>query len=849
MEVIVSHGGAGFDGLAALVACSKLQPQAAPVLVGPQSSALRKFLKEYSRHLPLKGPEFFAQQPIAKLHLLTSGEPLTELATKAAAVVTYDCSSSGQAVGALTTLMVGQLQTQALAVSAFEASLFLLGIYTATQGFTAPDVTPRDLAAAAWASEREGRLSALAHYLETPFAPGQQQLLNALLSDVCLENINGRSILVATAGMASLGGGLNRLIEELAELGGADIVIGIFHLPGQVHLLARSRRRELNVARLLAPLGVKGQSRLAALTTGELAPETLKTKALALLRQRLPRAVTAGDVMSTPVRTLAETASIAEANSLLLRYGHGGIPISGDGQRLSGMLSRRDVDKAMRHGLSQGLVRDYMSRNVVAVDALLPIEDVARVFVHNDIGRAPVEVGGRLAGIITRSDLLRGLHRGIKTIGLHPQFGDEDYRLAKPGPNVAALIRSRLSQRVQGLLMLLGQIGLQQGFQVYAVGGFVRDLLLHLPTTDLDVAVEGDALEFAQKTVAVAGGSLAVHPDLGTATLTLADGYRIDLATARLEYYRFPAAKPEVEQTTIKHDLYRRDFTINTMAVALNADKFGDFLDFFGGYSDLRAGLIRVLYNLSFVEDPTRIIRAIRFAGRYGFRLEAGTQALLARAVDDEMLAKAGPGLAKEVRLLFRAENVPALLRLAAEWAVLPKLFSGLEWNEELAGQLAVAARFSARQIGRGWLIYPLLVLAASQGVGLPAQLGLTDKEGEAVLQIRAALAPLAAAIKEGDSAVALYDALQAQPELASYALLAYYWRDTALHAKVLFYLEQLAGLKIAVGGKDLIKLGVKPGPEIGRLLRAVHRAKLQNPELTPAEQLALAERLHREGE
>lgn len=871
MEVIVSHIGTDFDALAAMVACSKLHPQAVMVLAGSQRPGVRQFIAGYKDFLPLHRAEQLDLGKISKLYIVDANSRrllgnLAWLCDKADAIVTYDhhppYDQDGpgirQQVGAVTTILVEQLREKNLPVSPFEATLFLLGIYEDTYSLTSVATTPRDMLAAAWLLAQGGRLSQISEHINIRLAHEQRDLLAALLGEARIEIVNQRSVLIMTASLEQFVSGLGLLTQRLAELETCDLAVSIVKMENQVHLVARSQHHELNLLELFAPLKVKGNAGAISMTFYNLSPSALYARVVELLRRRLPKGQVAGDIMSAPVKTILEDAPIAEAHRLLLRYGHTGIPVLNMLDAVSGIISRRDIEKAMRHNLGQAPVRNYMTRNVVTVDVLAPISEVTRIIVQNDIGRVPVLDRGRLKGIITRTDLLKQIYGADS---LHKSlFSSRDYRLAKPAANLSGLINSRLPQRIQGILMLLGQIAQQEGFMVYAVGGFVRDLLLGLPNFDLDVAVEDNAIKFAGKLAAAAGGKLTAYEEMGTATLTLADGFQIDFATARMEYYQFPAAMPEVEQTTIKHDLYRRDFTINTLAFALNTNRFGEFLDFFGGYADLQAGLVRVLYNLSFVEDPTRILRAIRFACRYGFRLEEDSRVLLDRAVADDMLAKTPAArLGKELRLMFLEQNVPALLRLAWELGVLPKLIPDLEWDRDLEKQISAAASISHWQaeqslVSQSWLLYPLLLLNAvswEAGEEDLERLGLMGgKEQQLVRQVARELEGLGSALKVEDlSASAIYALLQPQPTLALLALLAANPGEAGLCSRVLLYLEKLAELEIAIDGQDLMLLGVEAGPRMGRILQAVHRAKLDGRVLTREDELALAERLRKEGE
>jgi len=193
------------------------------------------------------------------------------------------------------------------------------------------------------------------------------------------------------------------------------------------------------------------------------------------------------------------------------------------------------------------------------------------------------------------------------------------------------------SQTVQNILKLVGRTADEAGYKAYAVGGFVRDLLLGTENFDIDVAIEGNCLQLAQTLAKKKKGKYTYYKKYGTATVKWPGG-KIDLATARKETYAKPAALPKVKFATIKEDLQRRDFTINAMARCLNKDNFGKLIDFYGGQKDLKKKLIRVLHDKSFMDDPTRIFRAIRFEQRLGFKIEPHTFGLMKKAMDSGVI-------------------------------------------------------------------------------------------------------------------------------------------------------------------------------------------------------------------
>ena len=233
--------------------------------------------------------------------------------------------------------------------------------------------------------------------------------------------------------------------------------------------------------------------------------------------------------------------------------------------------------------------------------------------------------------------------------------------------NLTTQLAEQLDREIMVLLQKIGSVAEELGFHAFVVGGFVRDLLLHIKNLDLDIVVEGDGISFAKELAQKLKAGVRTHPKFGTATVILPDGMRIDVATARLEYYEYPAAMPTVELSSIKLDLYRRDFTINAMAIHLNPDRFGTLVDFFNSQNDLKRRRISVLHNLSFVEDPTRIFRAIRFEQRLDFKIAKHSEKLIKNAVQMQLFDRFfGPRFFSELRQILSEDNpLPALKRMS----------------------------------------------------------------------------------------------------------------------------------------------------------------------------------------
>ena len=249
------------------------------------------------------------------------------------------------------------------------------------------------------------------------------------------------------------------------------------------------------------------------------------------------------------------------------------------------------------------------------------------------------------------------------------------------------LMREQLPENVYQLLRDMGETGDEMGWSVFVVGGFVRELLIQRSNLDVDIVVEGDGIAFAYALAESEGGEVRRHRRFGTATVTLPDGFKVDIATSRTETYAHPGALPSVEPGSIKDDLRRRDFTINALAIELNGDRFGELVDFFHGRSDLQNGYVRILHDLSFVDDPTRIFRAVRFEGRYGFSIEPHTEKLLEKSAAGGYLKRiSGHRLRNEILLILKEENpVPAIRRLA-HFDLVRHIHPRICVSEELAG-------------------------------------------------------------------------------------------------------------------------------------------------------------------
>ena len=256
--------------------------------------------------------------------------------------------------------------------------------------------------------------------------------------------------------------------------------------------------------------------------------------------------------------------------------------------------------------------------------------------------------------------------------------------------NLRTLVSRRLPSKIFNRLREIGALADAMDAPAYLVGGLVRDLLLGHTNLDVDIAVEGDGMTFARRLADRYGAGLKVFEKFATALVVFPDGFKLDVATARCESYAHPTALPTVKPSSIKDDLYRRDFTINALAIRLNVNRFGELVDLYGGLRDLEHKVIRVLHARSFVDDPTRVFRAIRFEQRFGFRIEKHTLTLLKEAAASDLVHRlSGPRLRNEVMRLLSEQAPIRTIRRMAEFDLLRFLHTGLAWTARLAGLLS----------------------------------------------------------------------------------------------------------------------------------------------------------------
>jgi tRNA nucleotidyltransferase (CCA-adding enzyme) len=697
--IILTHEHADFDALASLLAAARLYPQAVPVLPRQRNRNLDAFLAIYRDSLPFVRMEDLARRHVDHVILVDTQtvQPARGMGPHTTGLIIDHhplmrdlppgWSFTGAEVGATTTLLVEQLADGGAALNATEATLLFLGISEDTGGLSYQTTTARDLRAAAWLLEHGASLLLVNRFLRHPLTDEQRALYQQLADNSHPYQFHGHSVIIATATVSENVDEISTLAHKLHDLYEPDAIFMLVQMPGYIQFVARSASEAIDVGKIAVALEGGGHSRAAAALIHNSSLPSVLENLVYLLQSHIRPVVSVGQIMSYGApQTLAPGQTLAEASERVQRYDFEGFPVVEAG-RIVGMLTRREIERAMRHGLQRHPVSRYMRRGEVYVTPDDSVETLRQVMTAHDWGQVPVLDArtGALLGIVTRTDLLK------QWVGEPPERTQ----------TLAQRMATALPPALLDLIKQAGALAGELGFPLYAVGGFVRDLLLGQPNLDVDLVVEGDAIHLAHTLARRFGGHVRSHRRFGTAKWILPEdrsGFpdpaglpaTLDFATARTEFYERPTALPTVERSSIKLDLHRRDFTINTLAIRLTPTRWGELLDFYGGRKDLDEGLIRVLHSLSFVEDPTRILRAVRFEQRFDFKIEPRTEELIGNALDllDRMSVER---VRHEIELIL-AEAAPerTFCRLA-EMGVLAILHPDLRcngWFAAKAGEL-----------------------------------------------------------------------------------------------------------------------------------------------------------------
>ena len=876
MLLILTHENADFDAVAAQFAAYKLYPEGLPLLSRRVNRNVNQFLTLYWDVLPFMRPGDWQRRRIERVLLVdTQSLPSVRgLHPSKTAVQVIDHHEPGdlsldwryqlEKVGATTTILVEMLQKAGLSLTAVEATLLLLGIYEDTGSLTYDTTTKRDAAAVAWLLEQGAQLPVVRRFLNITLSTGQQNLYHQLQESAEWLELEGQTIvLTAAVCPEDFDDEISAVAHRLRDALSPDALLLLVQIrPNHIQLVARSASDRLDVAQIAQAFGGGGHSRAAAATITDRSLNEAVARLRALLPQVIKPAAKVAEIMSYGVQTLTPDTSVAEAAVQMQRFGHEGYPVvDSDSGQLVGLLTRRAVDRALNHKMERQPISQIMRAGQVTVRPDDSIELLQRLMMVEGWGQVPVVTAtpdhqqaghGRIIGIVTRTDLLNLLSTPVSP----PE--EQNFR---------RLLAHALPPALWSMVQIVSQAADELGMPLYFVGGLVRDLILGKSPVDVDMVVEGEAIKLARRLREQHGGEIHSHERFGTAKWLLdetvwqqlapekaltAVPQAIDFVTARTEFYTQPTALPEVERSSIKLDLHRRDFSINTLAIRLDGAHLGKLLDFYGGRRDLQQGIIRVLHSLSFIDDPTRILRAVRLEQRLGFTIEPRTAELLTAALP--LLDRVtGDRIRHEIQLSMREANPAPIIARLAELGVLAQVHSQLSWSPAHAErfqrlqqllrdprwQPALEAETPASALFALWLLP--LPLPAQEMTMIRLKVRKTTRDE--VLDLSTLLDQLADLPEtvRPSAVVAVIRPFRDQTLLTARAAVEPDGRSAAWLDR---YQQEWRQVKTATNGRDLLALGLKPGPRIGRILERLLTARLDGEISTDAEEQASLEEI-----
>lgn len=686
MKIAITHKNPDFDALASAYAAVLLYELDGIVTATSYETSVKEYLTTEEIDLPLIHKKEKELEQMEQIDLLVVTdcklesrlEPLNQLLPKAKKIIVYDHHPSHghdvrgseeylEEIGSCTSILVHQLREKGTKITPQQASTLMLGIYEDTGMLTFSGTTVKDMEAATWLLSKGADLQMVSDYVKRELSKDHVFLLNELLMNMTLVRIGAISIGVSTASSDKYIGEVSYLAHKLMDMESLDALFILVRTGDRVVLVARSRADEVNAATVAYNFGGGGHPTAASAVIKDQTLHESTSKLHLILHEVVKPVKLASDLMNFPVKTLNVNATFNQAIDLFMKHNLNMMPVT-DGKKPVGLVSRRDILQGLKHKLNNDPVNSIMQVEFGSVKPDAPYYAVEELMLGTNQKMVIVEEEGEIKGVITRTDLLRLMHEEISRM---PRY--KDGRLVKNEvkrfKNISAAMNNVMTDRVMDVLHDIGRLADRQGYKCYLVGGVVRDILLKKKNEDIDVVVEGSAPAFARKFAKKYRARVAEHAKFKTAVVIFPDGFRVDFATSRTEYYNFPASAPTVEDASIRNDLFRRDFSINAMAVKLNNGEFGTLLDFFGGQRDIADKKIRVLHSLSFVDDPSRALRAIRFAVRFNFMIGPHTDRLFRHAVSLNLFDRViGPRMFLELKYILSEKNYPKALAMMKKY-------------------------------------------------------------------------------------------------------------------------------------------------------------------------------------
>lgn len=846
MQIITTHTGCDFDALASMMAARKLYPEAKLCFSGPPSREVRDFMHVYGWMISV---EKFEEENLDKVKRLILVDTRWKgrigifgrlVRKRGVEIHVYDHHSPHpedirgdreicMQVGATTSILVNLIKKRGIPISSFEATLFGLGIYEDTGSLSFFSTTSFDLTSLAYLLERGAKLEFISNFLNPGLTEKQDILLKDFLQQARSIYINGVEVFLITTEVKDFVGGLSLPLHKFIDLKNPDLVFAVVRSQDKVFIMARSRLPFVNVDDILSEFGGGGHSLAASAVLRDVELKEVEEKLYRVLQENVRSPLKVGNVMRPFAKCVFPDMSAGEVKQIMEKENMEVVPVQEESE-IVGIISRQKVRHVIEYNSAGAPIKSYYSRKFVSVSPSFSLKRAQKIMVEEEVPWLLVFEENSFLGIITSFDVFKAFH-------------------GEPPPNnLRWLLEERVPSPIMRILVRAANTTSQMGFSTFIVGGFVRDLLLGNENLDIDLVVEGDGIAFAKRLAKNLGAELTVHQKFGTATLNISGDFKLDVATSRREFYPRPGALPLVEKAPLKEDLFRRDFTVNAMAISIMPSDFGRLVDFFGGKKDLENFKVRVLHARSFIDDPTRIFRAIRFEQRYGFCIEKGTEKLIKQALEEDVFRQVSGKRIKEELIQILEEDRPRnMLRRMGQLGVLRAVHPGLRLTaskDRILNQLIDAiARYEVLkgERGRRWLLRMAVLfngLEREQVESFCRKYSFTREEKRVLFAAhknsREIIASLKAPKMKPSSIYYLLSSYPPEPLILAMART----KSNLVKRRIILYLSSLDKVKLEVSGNDLKKMNYKPSPRFSKILEEVKKAKLDGTLETKQEEI-----------
>ena len=868
--VITSHVNSDFDAIGAMLAAQKLYPESVILFPGSQEKNLRDFFIHSMGYLfnmanpatiDFSGTQRLVIVDTRQRSRLSGVETLLEKPDLMIDIYDHHPSfpdeikgtyNLSKPYGSTTTIMCELLREKKISINSDEATVMALGIYEDTGNFTYTSTTRADFEQAGFLISCGACLSTISSLVVKEMKTEQVTWLNELINEMTTIAVNGIQVHLSAIAASHYIPDLASIVQKIVRMENLDCFFAIVLMGSKVYVIARNRLHEMDVGKILGSLGGGGHSYAASAKVENQTLPQVEIRLTKLIEQQIRHVRVAKKLMSSPAITITADQSCLDAAQKMIRYNINTLLVL-DSQTLeySGYITRHVAQKTVHHKLGDQPVVDYFEPGGQSVSLSCDLAEIEQKIIDLKQRVVPVMENQIISGVITRTDLLNFIVEHNREI---VQSEKKDISGLKPRTKyVGNLLKTRLNQRIRTLLSDIGSAGDTLGVEIFVVGGFVRDLMLERPIEDVDVVVEGDGIAFARYFASMHHCRLHQHRKFNTAVIIFEDGFKIDVASARLEYYATPAALPVVENSSIKMDLARRDFTINTLAISLNAESFGTLIDYFGGVRDIKDKIIRIIHNLSFIEDPTRIFRAIKFSNRFGFRIGKVTANLIKNALNVGAVKHlSGLRVLSELKQIFGEDNPLPALQTMADYDIDKVIHHDLKLTD--------TTRALFKSVGKTLAWHDLLYeddayprwsvyfMAWLHGYSFTVSTQIADrlmfpiKERELLLEQRIKAAQRIRLIEKNYpvSNQQMYRWLIHFKTECLLFMLALTKKESVRKAISHFYTHQRKTQPL-IGGKDLKSVGIKPGPIYSTILNKIIDEKLDGKLNTMEEEIEFA--------